>query len=85
MESARPQIKIADEDAHHVTLLFAAMLLLISQSMRDTIGSKSVYWFLVSFIVVYYVSGDGLGRSKTEKFLGSLFFASVLMGLVILA
>lgn len=72
------------EDSHCLTLMFTAILLLVSQSVRDTMGKRAVYCFLISFMFVYYVFGDRVGGTRTDKFLGSLFFGTFLAGVVII-
>lgn len=84
MESCRPQVMVVDEDAHHTTFLFSIAMLLIVSVMRDALGSKAVYWFLAWFIVIYHNAGDGLGKRRGDRFLGSLMLASIFMGMVML-
>lgn len=83
MESQRPQLTADRDEEHNSTFTYCALLLLIVLSMRENLGAKAVYWFLISFISIHYLSRDWLGKSRSDRFLGSLFLSTLVMAFVV--
>lgn len=70
-----------EDREHNITLVFCIVLMIWSSILRDFFGGAA-YWFLGIFGVTYWCARDWFGRTRIERFLGSVLAAFIVTGLL---